>query len=67
MVQMQARSKVIQSGQARKWVWSFKKVWSFQVKVYKKLMNWQKINGIQRNKRAVDSVVLSKGPFWKSN
>ena len=23
-------------------------------------------NGIQRNKRVVDSVLLSKGPFWKS-
>ena len=33
IISMQARSKVIWSGQARKWVWSFKKVWSFQVKV----------------------------------
>ena len=29
----QARSKVIWSGQARKWVWSFKNVWSFQLKI----------------------------------
>ena len=33
-------------------------------------MNWQKINGIQRNNRAVDSVLLSKVPkglFGKAN
>ena len=63
---LQARSKVIRSGQARKVGVVFQKGMDFQVKVYQKLMNWLKINGIQRNKRVVDSVLLSKGPFWKS-